>query len=120
MRYFYLLFSFILISLFSCKEKHKTISSQEAEELFNNSAELIINVTSQINQACDSAAVDSLYAVYEKKITDINFSVPPETDLKLTEQENDSLFRLQQRLNLIVKMRLEMFHKTYADTIPEN
>lgn len=96
----------LVIGFISCQKKEDVRRTDEASVLFEKSAELIISYTQKINTAPDSAAVDSLYKTYEKHITDINFSVPPQTDLYLSEQENDSLYTLLQNLNASKSTRL--------------
>ena len=100
-------FIFVTLLIFSsCKEKEDTNHSDEARELFSLSAELIQSISREIAVASDSSSVDSLSKVFEKKITDINFMVPPQTDLKLTEQENDSLFKLMKLMKTISQEKL--------------
>ena len=70
--------------------------------------------------ANDTATVDSLAMAYDKKLTEVNFSVPFLTDVKLTEQENDSLKKL---INNFVKTKaakmkeLSRHNVTSPDTI---
>lgn len=94
------LIRFILLCsiLTACSREKLPTGNQEARILFSQSAELISVFISEINIAKDSVTLDSLQQIFEKNITDLNFKFPPETDLKLTEEENDSLFYLLNQL----------------------
>ena len=94
MKYFNIFWILALLLSPACVNKEGNSNEEEARFLFNESAELIIDITKKFNLASDSLSIDSINKIYEKSITEINFSVPSETDLKLTEQENDSLFKL--------------------------
>lgn len=67
--------------------------------------------------ASDSSQIDSLSKIYEKKITEINFSLPSQIDYKLTEEENDSIFKMIEYMIKIKKERLETFKTVTYDTI---
>lgn len=113
-----LLTSFLLLFLFiACGKNNDSDNYEEARLLFSQSAELIIDTTQKIELSNDSSAIDSLSRLYEKKITDINFSIPPETDLKLTEQENDSLFKLMVNMQRTKEDKLKKLAESLPDTI---
>ena len=112
---FSLVFSFLFIS--SCQKNVEKNYNEEAVNLFNQSAQTIIDYHEMIDSAKDSLEVDSIYADFEKKITDINFECPPQTDFKLSEQENDSLFFLISRLNELKKSKLKDFQLFKSDTL---
>ena len=86
-------------------------------QLFSQSAELLNDEIKNIFNMRDSLEVDSLHEALEKKLVDINFSYPPETDLLLTEQENDSLFKLLSVFRNIKEEKLKEFHINKTDTI---
>lgn len=101
-----LIWSLVSFMLFSCIKKEDNDTSDEARDLFSLSADLIIDITDMIKTAGDSIQVDSLSQLFEKRITEINFAFPPETDMKLTEQENDSIFKLIESLRSVKKDKL--------------
>ena len=107
----------ILPPLSSCHKKSEDNVNVEAEELFSKSVEIILNYTRLIEVSHDSIELDSLVAAFEKEIDRINFTVPPETDFKLSEQENDSLFFLLQNLNIEKKFKFKSFSIQRIDTI---
>lgn len=86
-------------------------------QLFSQSAEILNDEIKNIFNMRDSLEVDSLHEALEKKLVDINFSYPPETDLLLTEQENDSLFKLLSHFRNIKEEKLKEFHINKTDTI---
>ena len=117
---FYFIFLIIATTIFivSCEKKVTQFHNEEARQLFEESASLISKYTDEIKIAPDSASVDSLNERFEKKITEINFHYPSETDLNMTEQENDSLFNLLSNLKQVTTIRLQELKKTDNDTIP--
>lgn len=105
----------LLIS--SCQKKQEPTGNEEARLLFNKSVELIIKVNQEISQAKDTITVDSILKCYEKLIAEINFSFPPQTDYKLTEQENDSIFKLMKAMKRLQKEKLESFADNPVDSL---
>ncbi|MCH5224757.1 MAG: hypothetical protein J1D77_02115 [Muribaculaceae bacterium] len=97
------------IILASCGSKEVSSDNPEARKLFSLSAETIETFIQKTSVSKDSLEIDSLDKVYEKKMTEINFSVPPSTDYQLTEQENDSLYKLQLHLLEIRENKLKEF-----------
>ena len=107
----------VLFSLTSCMENKKKEDNQEARNLFNESSQLIIKSKNNILNAQDSAAIDSIIDNFDKLITDINFRYPALTDLKLTEQENDSILKLMSELKTIKEKKLEELSSVYNSDI---
>ena len=104
----------------SCVKEKQPTDNKESHELFSKSAELILSVTSQIEAARDSSSIDSILNAFDKNLTDINFSVPPETDYKLTEEENDSIYYLILKMKESAKLKFENFASRENDSIIEN
>ena len=102
----------------SCKQQEETTYGEYEEKLFTESASLIQEFIGEFREAVDSLEIDSLNEAFDKRIVEINFSVPPETDLKLTEQDNDSLFNLLKIMRKERDSRLKELAKPYPDTIP--
>lgn len=105
--------------LFSCHNKTLQDQREEARKLFEQSADLISQCIENVNNAKDSMEVSNVNEFFEKKITDINFSVPPKTDLKLSEQENDSLFKLLQIYKKTQIIKLKELSIIEIDSIDE-
>ena len=111
-----LLVSLVLLGL-SCSTNKESDNNEEARLLFHRSAQLIKETTHNMKIAADSASIDSLSRLYEKKITEINFSFAPETDFKLTEQENDSLFKLIGSMKTVKYNKLKEFSIILGDSL---
>ena len=111
---------FLLFLLQACGHRENAESTEDARELFAQSAETLLKTIRETKNVTDSAGLDSLMENVEKRLITINFSVPPETDLKLTEQENDSLYHLMRMLQTLNIQKLEEFaKKKYEnDSIP--
>lgn len=111
----------LLVSFSACKKAINDDQKVYAQTLYENSVELLNKVRHSIDEAQDSLQVDSLYALMEKKMTEINFSVPPETDLKLSEQENESIYKLLSVINNLRQKKLEEFSvKFLRDSVPDS
>ena len=98
----------ILILLLFCACENKTVSPADVEAriLYEQTTETIRSFIMQLHTASNPLEIDSLQKLFEKRITEINFSFPPETDLKLTEQENDSIYHLLQQFSQLKAIKL--------------
>ena len=94
MRSLKILFLLSLVIFLSCKKKLETNGNEEARKLYEKSIELIQDYTNRLENLNDLASIDSISNLFEKKLVDLNFKFPPNTDLRLSEQENDSLYCL--------------------------
>ena len=104
---------------FSCGEKENRNGEEEAHWLFTESAETILQFTQMVSTANDSLKIDSLNNLLEKKLVDLNFNVPPNTDLKMSEQENDSLYRIMAEYRKLKAERYEALSVIHNDSIKE-
>ena len=111
-------FIILIITLGSCGKAEVGEEDKEVNFLFTKSSELIIEFRDKISNANDSLTIDSLSQLFERYITEINFSVDPYTDLKLSEQENDSIFSLLESFTKTKKEKLEILSEV-TDTISE-
>lgn len=98
------------LSLFSCQGREEDYGKAAARRLFADSAELLRNYTDSILRAPDSASVEALAARYEDRVARLNSSTLPETDYRLSEAENDSLFALNDAYLSAISSRLEDLH----------
>lgn len=118
---FNILFLLSFLFLISCTKNEDKIKNEEARDLFRESAETIKEFTELISYAVKIDEIDSIQFIFEKKINDINFSFSPETDLKLTEQENDSLFKLLEEMKNVTQRKMKILTDTINSSIePEN
>ncbi|MDE6768320.1 MAG: hypothetical protein K2J78_01190 [Muribaculaceae bacterium] len=106
----------VSLSLIGCARKPNKNSHIHAAQLFEKSLVLLRAYTDSLSIAKDSAHVESLARAYESKINAINFEFPPETDLRLTQEENDSLIKMTDRLVAARRDRLKYFASPHNDS----
>lgn len=106
-----------VLFLVACQNNKENMSNTDARDLFNESTLLIIDYIDKLEAASDSVKVDSISEAFEKSITDLNFNYPPNTDLKINEQENDSLFKLLTQFKDLKLKKYQELKITVPDTI---
>ena len=92
-----------LCTLFSCRNNDNKNDHIMAEQLFLKSTRLIEVYTDSIRDVQDSMSFHRMRNEFDDKLAKINFQFPPDTDLKLTQEENDSLIRMLQKLIKVTK-----------------
>lgn len=70
----------------------------EETRLFEESVKLLKLYTDSLSQAKDTALIDGLMTRFREKLDRINNSVPPETDMHLSEGQNDTLAYMTRNL----------------------
>lgn len=98
---------FIVTCLCGCNRSVEKNLDKEAEELFRNSVSLIKCYSDSMRIAEDTARVNYLTSVFDNRMTALNFKYPADTDLALSEEENDSLIRMIIGISVLRKQRLE-------------
>ena len=106
-----------ILAFAGCTQNTNRQSDTEPHDLFVKSVGLQHEFLKKMEAAEDSISIDSLLNVYEKAITEINFSVKPLTDFKLTEQENDSLSKLTLKIVELKKKKLSEFNIKYKNKV---
>jgi len=91
------------ITMCSCHGNKDDNSHAMARQLFSKSISLIRIYTDSIRNATDSTSFKRMTEGFEDKIAKINFQFPPDTYLKMTEEENDSIIKMLDRFVQIVK-----------------
>ena len=87
-----------LLPFSSCGNVKTDNGEAMADQLFEKSANVIKGYTDSFANVADSATLRRLKDGFNEKMSKINFQFPADTDLKLSEEENDSLIRLIDRL----------------------
>ncbi len=103
------LFTVLFISgllLTGCNKKVESYDYMVAQQLFQKSARMIEVYIDSISLAPDSAAIKSISQNFNIKLTALNYEFPLDTDLRLNEEENDSLIRMHIRFNKAKKKRI--------------
>lgn len=77
------------------QEKNKTDRSQ-ADDMFRRICKLTEEYTDKLEEVPDSADWAAVCTEFEEKLDKISFSYPPDTDLLLTEGQNDTIHVLLQ------------------------
>lgn len=109
--------SLALFLLLACSKPEEDTESREAASLFQETVSLISDYTIKVKNSNDSNEIDNLMVEFDKKLTDINFSYPSNTDLNLTEQDNDSIFKLMKNLKETRRLTLSRIHQDYLNSI---
>lgn len=100
----------VILSLFivsGCTQEKKYKDRSEADEMFNRICKLTIDYTEKLTDSPDSAEWAKSCKEFEEKLDKISFSYPPDTDLLLTEGQNDTIHSLMLEY---VKARDERIH----------
>lgn len=79
------------IAISSCSENNEDSQREAARNLYEKSVKLGRLYCDSMSHAKDSAEVVRLDAAYEAALTKLNFDFPAETDLGISEGENDTL-----------------------------
>lgn len=110
----------VAISATGCGGGKKVRDRAEAHELFEAVTSLTKSYTARVEAAPDSAIWAMLCEEYEDSLDKVNFSFPPDTDLMLTEGQNDTITSL---MGAYIKARDERIHSILypvepSDSIP--
>ena len=94
MRYTFIIALLAVISAFGCTTEKKNKDRREASDMFNRICKLTKEYTEKLSNAPDSSSWASLCSEFEDKLDKVNFSYSPDTDLLLTEGQNDTIHSL--------------------------
>lgn len=98
--------SFLTATLISgCSHKTENYNEVAARQLFDKSVKLIELYTDSVRISTDSVMLKRLSAEFSDRMSKINFQFPADTDLHLSEQENDSIIKAMDKLVAEVKKR---------------
>lgn len=92
----------LALPLSGCGNKDTSADHDVAHQLFIKSVRMISVYIDSISNAPDSAALQRIDRNFNAKLTTLNYEFPPDIDLELNEEENDSLIRMHKRY---VRMR---------------
>ena len=83
-------------SLSGCRQEKKNKDRTQASEMFGRICRLTKDYIGRLESAEDSVSWASACIEFEDKLNKISFSYPPDTDLLLTEGQNDTIYSLMQ------------------------
>lgn len=117
---FYMVMSALALCCFiACGPEKKVKDRTAAHSMFAKIVSLTKSYTSRLENAKDSAEWARLSSEYEDSLVKINFSYPPDTDLLLSEGQNDTIANLVQKYTAVRDARIDaILHPVaIADTI---
>ena len=91
-----------------CSKEKKYVDRSDAKEMFERICKLTSDYTEILANSADSLSWAKATSEYEEKLDKINFSFPPDTDLLLTEGQNDTIHSL---MLAYIKARDERIHE---------
>lgn len=111
-----------LIALAGCRSESKVKDRTEATEMFGRIVALTEEYTDKMTNVSDSAEWSELGKEFEDKLDKINFSYPPDTDLLMTEGQNDTITALMAEYVNARDRRFRFIIRPYVpvDTVPSS
>lgn len=91
----------------ACTQEKSSKDRKDATAMYERICTLTKEYTEKLEEAPDSADWAAIGAEFEEKLDKINLNVPPDTDLLLTEGQNDTIHALMQEY---VRAREERIH----------
>ena len=105
----------------SCQKQHRETLPDDSDRLYGGTLELLRDYTDSIACATDSAAARSAFEQFNHRLDSLNFSMAPNTDLLLTEAENDTIFHGITTMKQTLEEKLYEFdqrlHRNPADSV---
>lgn len=89
----------------SCSHKDEDTLRPAARELFVQTRSLLSAYSDSIVHAADSASLARIDQHFQERLTSINSSVPPDTDMHLTQGENDTIYQLTRKYVILRNRR---------------
>lgn len=80
-----------MVFAFGCTPEKKSKDRRQANDMFNRICKLTREYTEKLSESPDSSAWADECAEFEEKLDKISFGYPPDTDLLLTEGQNDTI-----------------------------
>lgn len=100
-----------VIMLASCSSEKQKKDRSGADDMFGKISALVTDYTLKVSEASDSASWAEACSEFEEKLDKINFSYPPDTDILLTEGQNDTIQSLIQEYVKARDLRIhELLH----------
>lgn len=86
-------------------------ASDDSDRLYHESLTLIASYTDSLRNAPDSTAVNEKFQRFQQELDSLNRTVAPDTDLLLTEGENDTLYMRLTSLVELYNSRLKVLEQ---------
>lgn len=78
----------------NCSKETKHKDRSQAKDMYERICKLTKDYTEKVADTSDSASWAATCAEFEDKLDKVNFNYPPDTDLLLTEGQNDTIYSL--------------------------
>lgn len=107
-----------IIPIFSigCTNKTENNRHDFARQLFERSAVLTKMYIDSLSNASDYTEIQRIALNFNNRITSLNYEFPPDTDLELNEEENDSLIKLNKMFTKMMHVKDSIIsHPTVAN-----
>lgn len=112
------LFMVSLCGMAGCGNSGEKYDHAVAQQLFQKSVRLIELYTDSMKNVSDSATYRRLRDSFDDKLSKVNFQFPADTDLHLTQEENDSLMRMLDKFVKMVNEKGKSLNAT--DSVPSD
>lgn len=109
--------SFVLFLSGACGRNDKNKNFDVAHQLFEKCTRITEAYIDSISNAPDSAVVHRMSDHFDEHMATVNYQFPANTDLLLSEEENDSLIRMHKRLTRVRMNKLEALGKSESDSV---
>lgn len=101
--------SVFLFSSMSCRHRKGDEEKDDSDRLYYSTLNLIKLYSDSLKTASDSLTVQEMFTRFNAELDSLNFSVDPDTDLLLSEGENDTMFIELSSLRKLYENRLKVF-----------
>lgn len=110
----------LLLILAACTEKKTDQARVAARSLYQQSERILSKYTDSVKSARDSSSLLGIMERLDLALTECEFTYPPETDLRMSEGENDTLANLALRISFLRDSLLYVYaHPVVpSDSIP--
>ena len=110
----------IFMIFVGCHGQQEIRDNSDINKLFNGMCRITSSYMDSMNNAKDSALLIGLMERYEASITELNFSVVADTDLHLSEGQNDTIYQMLDSIRRLFDIRMDSFlhGKNRVDSIP--
>ena len=110
------------VMLAGCSQEKQKKDRSDADDMFRSISALVENYTGKVASAPDSASWAQVCIEFEDSLDRISFSYPPDTDMLLTEGQNDTVFALMQEYSKTREDRIgELLHPVIeSDSIADS
>lgn len=108
-----LLFLSLAMIMAACATKEEGKEENFGDRLYADIVNLSDTYADSLSNASDSTAKERLFKAYNRKLDSINMVYPPETDLQMSHEQNEVLYRK------IMKVREEWLAEL-PDSLPKD